>query len=251
MNKQFLFLLVILLSHGAYGQYQIPPVPRIKKAVHQYSELFNLNQAARLNQKLTKYADSTSTQIVVISIPSTNGEEIKYLAAQWGEKWGVGQKGLDNGCVILIAKDERKIAIQNGKGLEEFLTDALSKRIIEEVILPEFKNGKFYLGIDKGTDKIIEILDGNFKGFQNPDYLFIYFIIFGLILFFGIPMIGTYSDYRKEKRIGNNPVFWTIYHTRTFAEGGMYYSDGSSSGSGFGGGFGGGSFGGGGASGGW
>ena len=120
-------------------------------------------QKNNLEQKLIRYSDSTSTQIVIAIISRTEGEDVGFLAANWAQKWGIGQKGKDNGIVFLIAKDDRKMTIQAGYGTEHLLTDALSRRIIEVVVKPEFKDGKYFEGIDEGTTAIIKVMNGEYK----------------------------------------------------------------------------------------
>ena len=262
--KRALFLL--FFSILSYGQYEIPKRPETQKAVYQYKKIINENDENSLNQKLVKYADSTSTQIVVVSIASTKGENVLFLGAEWAQKWGIGQKGLDNGILILIAVDDRKLSINTGYGVEEFLTDALSKRIIDNTITPNFKKSEFYKGLNKGTDQIIEVLSGNFgsvKERKKNDDGFLLSLLVGLAVFslmFFYPVVPAYKEFKKRKNDGQDVVFWDIYRDYAFNDGGTYHPSGrfssplSSSGGGgssFGGGFGGGGFGGGGASGGW
>ena len=129
MLKKLIFLLFVFIH--SFGQYEIPNQPTTQKAVYQYKKILNDSEENSLNQKLTKYADSTSTQIVIVSIDSTKGEDVLFLGAQWAQKWGIGQKELDNGILILIAVDDRKLSINTGYGVEEFLTDARSKRSVD------------------------------------------------------------------------------------------------------------------------
>ncbi len=261
------FLFFFCLSF-AFAQFEIPEQPNLQTSVYDDKtvDLLPLSQEKSLERKLIRYSDSTSTQIVVIIIPSTKGEDINYLGAQWGQKWGIGQDGKDNGIVVLLAKNDRKIAISTGYGVEGSLTDAMSKRIIETIILPEFKRGNFYEGLNKGVDVIFQVLNGEFKeerGFSDNDTFsigsFLPFIIFFIILIL--------LSNRNRKNGGNNSGgnnrssgldLWDIIILsnmgRSGGSGGSFggggFGGGSSSG-GFGGGFGGGGFGGGGASGGW
>ena len=120
MKKQLIYVISIL-CFGAqlYAQYEIPQKPRDQKAVYQYKkgEILKPEQVRVLNQKLVRYADSTSTQIVIAAINSTDGEDILYLGAQWANKWGIGQEKQDNGIFILVAKGDKKISINTGYGL--------------------------------------------------------------------------------------------------------------------------------------
>ena len=186
VNLVFLLLWCIPI----WSQFDIPEKPEIQTSVYDYVDLLDNRQKEALSQKLVRYSDSTSTQIVITIIASTNGENINYLGANWGQKWGIGQEGKDNGVLIILAQNDRKIAINTGYGVEGLLTDALSKRIIENVVLPEFRNGNFYGGLDKGADVIFQVLNGEFqedRTFDNkngfPFSSVLPFIIFIVILF--------------------------------------------------------------------
>ena len=269
MKKQLIYVISIL-CFGAqlYAQYEIPKKPRDQKAVYQYKkgEILKPEQVRVLNQKLVRYADSTTTQIVIAAINSTDGEDILYLGAQWANKWGIGQEKQDNGIFILVAKGDRKISINTGYGVEEYLTDALSKRIINNTMRPAFKKGNYYNGLNKATDQIIAILDGNFdtSELKKKDLTPWDFILWTFILVIPFIIIGHLMwirrEWKKRKDDGQDVTFGEIFRDYTFNDGVLYHPGGSISsqqssgsfGSGFGGGgFGGGGFGGGGASGGW
>ena len=262
-SKKLIFLLTLFVSFGIFSQgYEIPDIPKGNKqtSVYDYLNLLSPGQKQRLESKLIRYSDTTSTQIVVAVISSTEGEEIKYLAAQWGEKWGIGQEGKDNGVLMLLAKDDRKIAIQVGKGAEPLLTDFQSKRIIERVIIPEFRKGDFYAGLDKGADYIFRTLNGEFKGSRKKeskgfDSRMLFFIVI-IIVFFIFTSRGNKNNKGGGRGFRKQTLADTIFNTIILSNAGRGGFGGSSSGGsfgggGFGGGFGGGSFGGGGASSGW
>ena len=261
-KKNYLYTSLILLLSGllsvqsAWAQYEIPPVPDFQTSVYDYVGLLSSIEKAHLEDKLIKYSDTTSTQIVVVIIASTNGENITYLGAQWGEKWGIGQAKEDNGVLILLARDDRKIAINTAKGVEHLLTDALSKRIIEYDIIPEFKNGSYYNGLDKGADAIFQVMQGEYTGTRVADqsdsdgsgpFFFIFIVI--MIIFF---IIRGRKGGGRNRSVGGSIMDAIILSN--LGRGGFGGSSGGGSfggGGGFGDGFGGGSFGGGGASGGW
>lgn len=260
MPYQKVSLLIALFSVSfGWGQFSIPEKPKKQTSVYDYVNLLSASQSKALEQKLIRYSDSTSTQIVVAIIKSTEGENINFLGAQWGQKWGIGQADKDNGILVLLARNDRRIAINTGYGVEGSLTDFMSKRIIESVIIPEFKKGDYYGGLDKGSDAIFQVLNGEFKedrsfgndqGFSLKSLLpFIIFIVIIIIL----------SRRNKNNRGGrgggrkSGVDIWDMIILSNMGRGGYR---GSSSGGGFGsggfgGGFGGGGFGGGGASGGW
>lgn len=190
LNTLLLTLLVTLFSLSySYSQFKIPNKPKSQTSVYDYYKLLNTSQKNSLEQKLIKYSDTTSTQIVVAIINSTQGENINYLGAQWGHEWGIGQAKNDNGILILLAKDDRKIAINTGYGVEHLLTDAMSKRIIERDIIPYFKQNNYYGGLNRGADAIFEVMSGEYKGTRKSNgnefpigFIFILFFIFIIIL---------------------------------------------------------------------
>ena len=249
---------LLLWCKPLWSQFEIPEKPTVQASVYDYVDLLDAQQKKTLSQKLVRYSDSTSTQIVIIIIASTQGENINYLGAQWGQKWGIGQKGKDNGILIILARDDRKIAINTGYGVEGSLTDALSKRIIENSILPEFRTGDYYGGLDKGSDVIFQVLTGEFqedRTFENsegfPFSSVLPFIIFMVILFILWSRKGGNNNGPGGRR-GLSPWDMIILSNMGRSSGGFGKSSGGGfSGGGFGGGFGGGGFGGGGASGGW
>ncbi len=259
------FSLFLLCATIGWAQFTIPEKPAQQTSVYDYVSLLPTDEKTALEQKLIRYADSTSTQIVLAIISSTEGENINYLGAQWGQKWGIGQADKDNGVLILLAKDDRRIAINTGYGVEGSLTDAMSKRIIETIIIPEFKQGDYYGGLDAGADAIFRVLTGEFeeeRTFGN-DQGFPFGALLPFIVFFVIFIILASRRNRGGRnnrggRGGRGLDIWDIIILSNMGRGG--YRGGSSGGGfggggfgsgGFGGGFGGGGFGGGGASGGW
>ena len=221
-NKQFavqklvlliaLFFSVTVVSQG----FEIPEKPSFQTSVYDYVKLLTASQKSSLESKLIRYSDTTSTQIVIAIISSTEGENINYLAANWGEKWGIGDAEKDNGILILLAKDDRKIAIQNGKGVEYLLTDFQTKRIIERVIIPEFKKGDYYAGLDKGSDYIFRTLQGEFEGTRKGgskdfDPGMIFFIIM-IILFFILISRGNKNNGGGGRRYINATIIQKSFH---------------------------------------
>ena len=267
-NWEFILSAILLFCfHNIEAQYDIPEVPKFQTSVYDYYNLLSQNDKGQLENKLIRYSDTTSTQIVVITIPSTKGEDINYLAANWGEKWGIGGSAAkDNGILILLARDDRRIAIANGYGIEYLLTDALSKRIIERDIIPYFKRDDYYGGLNRGADAIFEVLNGKYQGTRQSSGKFPFGLMFVLFIFFIIFIIAISKHKGGGKGSGNNrrsdgdSLLEAIilsnmgrgsYRRSSSSSGGFGGFGGGSSSGGFGGGFGGGSFGGGGASGGW
>ncbi|WP_299529675.1 YgcG family protein [Ulvibacterium sp.] len=265
--KVSLLLPICLCCFGlSFAQFQIPEKPasiRDQTSVYDYIGLLSQNQESNLKRKLIQYADSTSTQIVLAIISSTEGENINYLGANWLTDWGIGQKGKDNGILILLAKDDRRIGINTGYGVESILTDAMSRRIIENVIVPRFKQEDYYGGLNNGVDAIFQVLNGEFtedRTFDNEERLPLGSLL-PVIIFFIILIILS----RRNKKGGGGRGgrrsgldIWDIIILSNMGRGGFgsgsrggFGGGGSFGGGGFGGGFGGGMGGGGGASGGW
>lgn len=258
------FVLVSALQIS-YAQFEIPKKPEFQTSIYDYVDLLSSFERLDLEEKLIKYSDTTSTQIVIAIISSTEGENINYLGAQWAHSWGIGQAKEDNGVFILLAKDDRKIGINTGYGVEHLLTDAMSKRIIERDIIPYFKQGDYYGGLNRGSDAIFEVLMGEYQGSRQSSskgfpigLLLLLFIIF-IIFIIAISKNRRGGGRNKGNRHRGMSILDAIIlsnmgrgNYKGSSSGGFGgWSGGSSSGGGFGGGFGGGGFGGGGASGGW
>jgi len=260
-TKFFLPIFIFLLGTiSLHAQFDIPKTPKNQTSVYDYVDLLPLDKKNSLEQKLIRYSDSTSTQIVVAIISSTNGENIGLLTPKWAHQWGIGQKKEDNGVFILLAKDNRKIWISPGYGVEHKLTAGTVGDITRNVIIPEFKRGDYYAGLDKASDAIFEVLSGTYKASpktKNNGGFPIGIVVFLLIIFV-IFMIAISSNKRGRGgkgggKKGGNLDSRDILEAIIFSNMGRgSYRRGSSGGfGGFGGGSSGGSFGGGGFSGGF
>ncbi len=252
-------ILFVLMSFVGSAQNNIPEAPKKKTSVYDNANILSAQENRQLTNKLIRYADTTSTQIVVVSIPSLEGADIAMYGTELAHNWGIGQKGKDNGVLVLVAKNDRKLTIRTGYGVEHLLTDALSRRIIENVITPEFKRGSYYQGLNKGTDVIIQVLEGEFKADpkekgSEKSKVKALFILIVIILFFVLTNRNKGGKGgRGRGNIGAGDIFTAILFSNMGRSSGGFGSGGFGGGSsgGFGGGFGGGGFGGGGASGDW
>ena len=247
-------LFCVTFAQNSYAQFDIPEIPKEQTSVYDYISLLSASEKSNLEENLIRYSDTTSTQIVVVIISSTNGENINYLGAQWGQKWGIGQANEDNGVLVILAKDDRKIAINTGYGVEHLLTDAMSKRIIERDIIPYFKQNDYPGGLNRGTEAIFEVLTGEYQGSRKSsnDSGFPIGVIFFLIIVFIIILISI-SKNRRGGPGNNSGGGFSILDAIILSNMGRGSYGGSSGGFGSssGGGFSGGGFGGGGASGGF
>lgn len=243
-------LLIGLFWFGlSFAQYDIPKKPKYIPPVIDSTNTLSPTEFRLLTEKLQNYSDTTSTEILTIIIPTTKGENIGLLAPRWGHKWGIGQAKEDNGVLILLAKEDRKIWIAPGYGVEEKLTAGINGEIIRNIIIPEFKSGNFYEGLDKGTDAIFEVLNGTYKGVPKKQsrsrkgnrFGFLLIIIFIIIAISISKNRRGGGGNRGNRRRGFD--IWDAIILSNLGRGGF----GGGSGGGFGGGgFGGGGFGGGG-----
>ncbi|MGV3461208.1 MAG: TPM domain-containing protein [Flavobacterium sp.] len=263
--KKCLLLFLFLNAFLSFAQ-DIPPKPSLQTSYYEIgTRLLDESQQQAIKQKLIRYADSTSTQITVVVVPTTGGNDIDSYKVDLAHAWGIGQGEKDNGVLLLIAKDDRKIALATGYGVEHLLTDALSNRIIDEQISPAFKKKQYFEGIDHGTTAIIQALSGEYKeertnlrrsGGKGEGFGFAPFVI--LIIIIIIIIIkgrGGRGGGNRGNRGGGldltDILILSSLGGRSSGGGFGGFGGGGSSGGGFGGGFGGGGFGGGGASGSW
>lgn len=136
------------------------PVPPLTGRVTDQTATLTTEQRATLEQILQAFEARKGSQIAVLIVPTTAPETIEQYALRVAEQWKLGRKKVDDGAVLVVAKDDRALRIEVGYGLEGALNDAISKRIISEIITPRFKQGDFYGGIAAGVDQIIRVIDG-------------------------------------------------------------------------------------------
>lgn len=210
--------------------------------VHDEANLLSAEERSALEQKLASFEAETTNQIVIAIFPSLEGESLEDFSIHLAEKWKIGQKGKDNGIILLIFPEDRLLRIEVGYGLEGSVPDAYASRIIEERLKPNFREGNFYAGIDAAIDSLIGATGGVYEpeSVREPGdpfswVVFLLFISFFLV-FFAVLV-------RSIRKYGWSRTFFSG-SGRTSSSSGW-----SSSGGGFSGG--GGSFGGGGSSGSW
>ncbi|GAB1403525.1 hypothetical protein MASR1M74_07030 [Lentimicrobium sp.] len=252
-----------MLTQALYVSADIPKKPNPPRLVNDFAGILSADELARLEHMLVDYNDSTSTQITVVTLSSLDGYDIDDLAQRIGKTWGAGQKAYDNGIIILIkpksSSEKGQAAISTGYGMEEIIPDAIARRIVDNEMIPHFKQNDYYGGIVAGVNIIIDFASRRFKAedYQDDESILDYIlplIILLLIIFF----IGRGRGNRHHNIGSSNLPFWLLM-SMMGSGGGRSSSSGwgGSSGGGFGGGgggfggFGGGGFGGGGASGSW
>lgn len=249
-------ILIIALLFSLTGRAQDFPEPmQPKRIVNDFTGLFSREEANSLEQKLRHFNDTSSTQIAIVTVPTLQNYEPNDYAQRLAEKWGIGQKGKDNGILILIkpkaSREKGEVAIAVGYGLEGVVPDAIASRIIRNEVIPEFQKENYFAGVNKATDVLMKLSAGEFtanqyakKGREND----FGWIVFPIIFIFLFPLfVRKHKGYTTGSHSGGVPPFF-IGGLGGGSRGGF----GSfSSGSGSFGGFGGGGFGGGGASGSW
>ena len=136
------------------------PVPALTARVNDHTGTLSAEQKASLEQLLQGFEARKGAQIAVLLIPTTSGEAIEQYALRVAEQWKIGRKKVDDGAVVVVAKDDRALRIEVGYGLEGALNDATAKRIVSDTIVPRFRQGDFYGGLSAGLDRMIRVIDG-------------------------------------------------------------------------------------------
>ena len=152
-------LLAIVLCWAAVAVAQVPVPPPGGRVTDQTATLTG-EQKSALEQILRSFEDRKGSQVAVLIVPTTAPESIEQYALRVAEQWKPGRKNVDDGALLVVAKDDRTLRIEVGYGLEGALTDAACKRIISEIIVPRFRQGDFYGGITAGVDRILRVIDG-------------------------------------------------------------------------------------------
>ena len=260
-KKLIIFCSLLLCAFGVLAQ-ELPAKP--STLVTDYTNTLSEADKQALENKLVSVDDSTSTQIAILMIQSLNGYDINEYGQKIGRSWGIGQKGKNNGLLILVAIGDRKMSIQTGYGLEGSIPDAITHEIIENDMKPRFRNNDYAGGLNAAVDDIVKYSKGEYtapkkahgKGNQGGS-------IIGLIVIVIIILIIVFRNRGGggqiiDSRGGASPFWWFLAGSVLGRGsggggwGGFSGGDGGGGGeSGGFGGFGGGDFGGGGSSGSW
>jgi uncharacterized protein len=236
-------------------------VPPLRGRVNDYAGVMSQEQTRSLETRLVQFEQETGHQVAVLTIPTLEGEDIEGFSIRVAENWQIGKKGFDNGVILVVAVNDRRLRLEVGYGLEGVLPDAIAKTITSNYIVPRFRAGDYAGGIISGIDAVLKVIKNEplpesarkRGGEQGPELSSIVMLVITLALF-GLMAFASSADRRRNRIWGprgrrHGPIF--------FPPGG--FGGGHSSGGGFfgggsgGGGFsgGGGGFGGGGASGSW
>ncbi len=242
------------LAFGQSGTDTTSKVPTLTQFATDQAGVLTSDQLAALNSRLRTYQDSTSTQIVVLIVNSVPGGDLFDYSMSVAEKNKIGQKGKDNGLLLAVDVGDHKARIQVGYGLEGVVTDAYSSYILNEIVIPEFKQNDYYDGINKGVTALAALIGGTFHANLKKERggggsAIPFFIIFGVMFLF--PLLFGNRRYSASSR-GIGGGWWFFPPFGGFGGGGFGGGGFGGGGGGFGG-FsgGGGGFGGGGAGGSW
>jgi len=154
---------VLLAASFAVADVAVPP---LKSRVTDLTGTLSAQQQAMIEQNLATFEQRTGSQIAVLIVPTTQPETIEQYAVRVEESWKLGRKGVDDGVLLVMAKEDRQLRIEVGYGLEGVLPDAIAKRIIAEDMTPHFKQGDFYGGISAGLARLVGVIDG--EGLPSP-----------------------------------------------------------------------------------
>jgi uncharacterized protein len=199
MNAARTILLALLLGwvFPALADVAVPPL--VGRVVDQTGTL-STNDVSALNQTIRAFEARKGSQVAVLIVPTTDGEAIEQYSIRVAEAWKIGRKKIDDGVLLVIAKNDRKLRIEVGYGLEGALTDVTSKRIIDEIITPRFRNGDFSGGISAGVDRILRVVEGEKlpapaqsepqQGFQ-PSWLLDHVNPFNPFMIFAVFVVGA------------------------------------------------------------
>ena len=177
-----------LLLVAALASSAAPSFPELTGRVVDSASLLPAETKQSVEKTLREYEKQTSNQVVVVTIPSLNGYSIEDYGYQLGRHWGIGWADKNNGVLLIIAKNDRKIRIEVGYGLEAVVTDAIAANIIQTVISPEFKKGRYSLGVEKGVNAILLSAKGEYVAkptgfFSDEEKSYSTLIFFGLVFY--------------------------------------------------------------------
>jgi uncharacterized protein len=266
LKRTILWVALMLCINTAFSQ-DIPA--RSATLVTDFTNTLSASDKAQLEHKLVAFNDSTSTQIAIVIIQSTGDYDINQYGVTLLRKWGIGSKEKNNGILILVALQDRKMSIQTGYGAEGALPDIITQQIIQNDMKPRFKSKDYFGGLDAATDDIMKYMKGEYKADEHkikvkkdgsPVGFIVIIVIVVLIIIFRKRGGGGGGGRIIGSRGGASPFWWFLAGNMLGGGGRSSGSDwgGFSGGGGFGGGdsggfggFGGGSGGGGGSSGSW
>jgi uncharacterized protein len=150
----------MMFALAAGAQQGLVAIPALSSPVTDLTGTLQPDQAAALDAKLRAFEQAKGSQVAVLIVPTTQPEAIEQYAIRVADAWRLGRKGIDDGAILIVARDDRKLRIEVGRGLEGALPDATANRIIDEVIVPQLRAGDYYGGITAGVDRMLRVIEG-------------------------------------------------------------------------------------------
>ena len=260
--RGFALLLFLFAGVRAFADEKVyPDKPNPPRLVNDYAHMLTPGQVDQLEHKLEDFANTTSTQITIVTVKNLAGHDVEEYSVEVFNRWGLGQQGKNNGVIMLVSLEDRKAWITVGKGLEGVLTDAKSGLIFRNELVPAFKAQDYFKGLSDASDAIIAVTKGEYKADglpkNRPTHIPVTsIIILVIIIAFVIRMMrgggGGGGNYMSGGGFGNFATGMILGNMLGGGgRGGSDWGGGGDSGGGGFGGFGGGSTGGGGAGGSW
>ena len=210
----FTYIAFWMLLPGSLGylsaQTAIPARPAPPRLVNDFAGMLSEQEQAALERKLVAYDDSTSTQITIVTIRSLDGADHFDFSMQLASQWGIGQDDKDNGILLFVSLEDRKMGFQTGYGAEGFLPDALARRIIETILKPAFRAERYYEGLDKATDVVMQLGSGEYEATQEKRSarggrtMFVVLLAIFLMLF----VISSSQKYKGDDDDDNDGGYW-------------------------------------------
>lgn len=252
VSASFLFFVGLLFSlfliSTAVDQVFADPIPpQPQGRVNDLAGILSSSTRAALEEKLAAHERETTNQVVVVTVNSLDGDTVEHVAIAFGEKWKIGQKGKDNGVVLLVAKNERKVRIETGYGLEPALPDSLGGTIIRNEIVPKFKSGDYDGGVSAGVEAILKSIKGEYMPQNVPGssggssaagiaFSLIFMIIVVIVIVSiirgsgGIVLVGG-SGTGARSSWSSSGFSWDSSSSDSFSGGGGSFGGGGASGS--------------------
>lgn len=207
------FSFLLFVQNLTLGQ-NLVNVPQVKGFVTDQTGTLNQQEIQTLENKLYNLQETKGSQIIVLLIPSTSPEEIEQFGIRVADTLKIGREGIDDGVILIVAKEDRRVRIEVGYGLEGAIPDAYAKRIIEQIIIPDFRDGQYYSGVNHGIDAIIALIEGeplplpeSGAGYENAEKQVPVFFIFILIMVVGLPVLKALLGNKTKSKTAKVIIF--------------------------------------------
>lgn len=219
--KIFVLGVFSLVCSFSFGQKTVPEL--WGQRVHDEAHVLQQGTVDRLEKNLKSFEDSTSNQIAILIIQSLDGDVLENFSIRTVEKWGLGQKGKDNGVLLLIAVDDHKIRIEVGRGLQGVLTDAQCSRIIRNDIAAAFRRGDYDAGVTAGITNIIKTIGGEYEAEKaQSDFVWIIVAIVAGLFFIIILIVAFVKEFRSKENSSERKPMKELMNSKYKKGGAMF-----------------------------